>query len=24
VKQVSCGYEHSIALSIEGDLYSWG
>ena len=24
VVQVSCGYEHSMALNDDGDLYSWG
>lgn len=24
VASISCGYEHSIALTTEGDVYSWG
>lgn len=24
VKQIACGTNHSMALSVEGDLYSWG
>jgi len=24
IKSASCGYEHSIALSVDGELYSWG
>jgi alpha-tubulin suppressor-like RCC1 family protein len=24
VKSVSCGYEHSLALSVDGEVFSWG
>lgn len=24
IKQISCGSNHSLALSVDGDLYSWG